>query len=381
MKEFSKETGEIFEYAIETENKVLFDTLAEQFCKDSQKLKNELLLLTAEKAKIPAFVERAIELGGDISYTDENWNTLLHHAAASCHPKVVQFFIDKGLSLEARNKRGSTPLIVATSASCSLKVIQKLLEAGADINAKTAFGESVLIMAAKNNPYADITRFFIEQGLSVKDRDNYGYTPFLNAAMNQKNTDVLDSLVDAGSDIHERAPNGDTAFHLAAMNWDPSPAEWLKKYFSTSEKNNDGETCLERALSKAGSGRTLSVYLKKMQLEHLMLAYRNTGYGVFEALKKAGYDLNLRDENGATALMHAAKESQAACVVELIDQGADEHCKDDKNRNVLHYAAANTDSQVYEMTNMFLENADDIAEAKDCLGHTPDYYLTHTEEF
>ena len=236
MKEFSKETGEMFEYAIETENKVLFDTLAEQFCKDSQKLKNELLLLTAEKAKIPAFVERAIELGGDISYTDENWNTLLHHAAASCHPKVVQFFIDKGLSLEARNKRGSTPLIAAASASCSLKVIKKLLKAGADINAKTAFGESVLIMAAKNNPYAEITRFFIQQGLSVKDRDNYGYTPFLNAAMDQKNTDVLDSLVNAGSDIHERAPNGDTAFHLAAMNRDPSPAEWLKKYFSTSEK-------------------------------------------------------------------------------------------------------------------------------------------------
>ena len=52
MKEFSKETGEMFEYAIETENKVLFDTLAKQFCKDSQKLKNELLRLKKQKFRL-----------------------------------------------------------------------------------------------------------------------------------------------------------------------------------------------------------------------------------------------------------------------------------------------------------------------------------------
>ena len=332
--------------------------------------------------KPPAFVERAIALGGDISYTDENWSTLLHHASSSCHPSVVQFFLDNGLSLEAKNKRGSTPLIAAACASCSLKIIKKLLKAGADINAKTSFEESALIMAARNNPRADITRFFIEQGLSLADRDRDGYTPFLNAVIYQENTDVLDALVKAGSDIHERAPNGDTAFHLAAMNRNPEPAEWLKEHFSTSEKNDTGETCLERALS-SGSGRTLSVYLKKMQLEHLMLASKNSDYDVFETLVHSGYDLNLKDKNGATVLMHTAIESESwVGIVKMLDLGAFDNIRDKNHRNVLHYAAANSDIMAYEMTSTLLGgHSGELAEDKDVYGHTPDYYCTHKDEF
>ena len=178
------------------------------------------------------------------------------------------------------------------------------------------------------------------------------------------------------------AANGDTMFHLAAMNWDPAPAEWLKNYFSTSEKNNTGETCLARALSSAVSGRTLSVYLKKMQQEHLLLACKNSGYDIMEALMKAGYNVNLKDKNGATALMHAAKEAQSICVAELLRQGADENKTDNKNRNVLHYAAANTDRQVFEITNMLLGGENSVLfTAKDNLGNIPEYYITHKDEF
>lgn len=81
-------------------------------------------------------------------------------------------------------------------------------------------------------------------------------------------------------------------------------------------------------------------------------------------------------------MMHAAKEAQSFCVVELLDQGADENIIDKKKRNVFHYAAANTDRQVFEMTNTFLggDNSE-LATAKDSLGHTPEYYLTHKDEF
>lgn len=383
MKVFSEEIKNAFGYAIETEDAVLFDALASRFCSESQELKNELLLLTAQKAKTPNLIEKAIALGGDLSYRDENWATLLHHAVASSHVRAVQFFIDKGLSVEVQDKKGFTPLCTAAVASCSRKTLKALLNAGADIHVRTGYGNNLLTLAAAYNDYTDFTRFFLEQGLSPEDRNKDGYTALLASACYQKNISVMETLIKEGNaDMYARASNGDTMFHLAAMNWDPSPAEWLKDYFSTSEKNNAGETCLERALSSAVSGRTLSVYLKKMQQEHLLLACKNSGYDIMEALMKAGYNVNLKDKNGATALMHAAKEAQSICVAELLRQGADENKTDNKNRNVLHYAAANTDRQVFEITNMLLGGENSVLfTAKDNLGNIPEYYITHKDEF
>ena len=407
-----------FEYALETENGQLFDSLAAVFAADKQEAKDELLLLAAKKAKTPALVERAVALGGNLHLTDEHGATLLHHAAASSHPKVVQFFIDKGLPLEARNVLGSTPLCAAAAASCSRKTIKTLFHAGADIHVKNKRGESLLMLAAAHNDYTGITRFFLEQGLSVADRSNDGCTALLLAARWQQNTDVLDALVSAGSDLYARATNGDTAFHLAAMNWHPYAAEWLTKHFSTSEKNDAGETCLERALSAASSGATLGVYLQKMRHEQLLRALQNHSYGIIEKLVHAGYDLNAADGNGTTALMLAAKgthswrydvqttlddllahganrddavevavtRTQWYDTVHLLDDllslGADCERKDGKQRNVLHYAAANADAEVYDMACNLLGGCNGaLANAKDCFGHTPAYYCDHKDEF
>ena len=373
-----------FEYAFETENGQLFDSLAAVFAADKQEAKDELLLLAAKKAKTPALVEQAIALGGNLHLTDEHGATLLHHAAASC----------------------------------SRKTIKTLFHAGADIHVKNKRGESLLMLAAAHNGYTGITRFFLEQGLSVADRSNDGCTALLLAARWQQNTDVLDALVSAGSDLYARAANGDTAFHLAAMNWHPYAAEWLTKHFSTSEKNDAGETCLERALSAASSGATLGVYLQKMRHEQLLRALQNHSYGIIEKLVHAGYDLNAADGNGTTALMLAAKgthswrydvqttlddllahganrddavevavtRTQWYDSVHLLDDllslGADCERKDGKQRNVLHYAAANADAEVYDMACNLLGGCNGtLANAKDCFGHTPAYYCDHKDEF
>lgn len=81
MKTLNDEIKGMFEYAMATEDARLFDSLASRFCAQSQDIKNELLQLTAVKAKTPNLVERAIAFGGDINYIDERGSTLLHHAA------------------------------------------------------------------------------------------------------------------------------------------------------------------------------------------------------------------------------------------------------------------------------------------------------------
>lgn len=382
MKTFSDEIKNAFEYAVETEDEVLFDALANRFCTESQKLKNELLLLTAKKAKTPNLIEHTLALGGQLSYTEETGSTLLHYAAASSHIKAVQFFLEKGLSVNARNNIGATPLFAAAAESGSRKVIQALLKAGGDIKAKTDRGDTLLHMAAAFNPYSSILQFFLDQGLSVEDKNSEGYTALFAAARWQESNCALEILQKAGSDLYARAENGDTIFHIAAMNPNPEPAKWLKDYFSTSERNNVGESCLERALSSAGSGLTLEVYLKKMQHEHLMLAYKNQVYGVIKTLAHSGYNLNLADKNGTTVLMQTAKDADLLSIDNLLSENCDENRKDNLNRNVLHYAAVNPEREVFEITRALLGGAEgDLATSKDKSGHTPDYYLEHPEDF
>jgi ankyrin repeat protein len=55
----------------------------------------------------------AVQLGVDAKATDSAGNTALHYAAYMRHDPVVQFLVDQGSPLEARNKFGETPLWAA----------------------------------------------------------------------------------------------------------------------------------------------------------------------------------------------------------------------------------------------------------------------------
>ena len=58
---------------------------------------------------------RSLDLGVDVSAANKDGDTALHMAAGLALGKIVQFLVEKGASLEARNQRGLTPL-AATNA-------------------------------------------------------------------------------------------------------------------------------------------------------------------------------------------------------------------------------------------------------------------------
>ena len=58
-------------------------------------------------------VKTAIELGGEVSASDEAGDTALHLAAARRLDTIVQFLVASGANLHARNKQGQTPLASA----------------------------------------------------------------------------------------------------------------------------------------------------------------------------------------------------------------------------------------------------------------------------
>jgi len=66
----------------------------------------------AERGVLEA-VTVAVELGGDVNTATANGDTPLHSAASAGLASVVQFLVDKGAKLDAKNKRGQTPLAAA----------------------------------------------------------------------------------------------------------------------------------------------------------------------------------------------------------------------------------------------------------------------------
>ena len=66
-----------------------------------------------------AAVRLALELGGDIRAINKEGNTALHGAAHIRLDELVQFLVDRGADVNARNARGLTPLQVAEGAGHS----------------------------------------------------------------------------------------------------------------------------------------------------------------------------------------------------------------------------------------------------------------------
>ncbi|MCK5341788.1 MAG: ankyrin repeat domain-containing protein, partial [Candidatus Heimdallarchaeota archaeon] len=86
-------------------------------------------------------VRMLINLGVDFKSTDNYGNTLLHAAAGK---NTVQFFIDKGISVNVKNEAGKTPLHLAC-ASNELEKTKTLIKNNADINAMDHEGNTPLL--------------------------------------------------------------------------------------------------------------------------------------------------------------------------------------------------------------------------------------------
>jgi ankyrin repeat protein len=69
-----------------------------------------------------ATAKRAIELGADVNATTVAGETALHQAAGLAANSVVQLLADHGAQLEVKNKRGQTPLAIATTPTAKTQI-------------------------------------------------------------------------------------------------------------------------------------------------------------------------------------------------------------------------------------------------------------------
>lgn len=139
---------------------------------------------------------------------------------------VASHLIDFGADINAESRYGGTALCQAASSS-NREVVKVLLEAGADLKITSCTGAAPLFYAVHRED-REIIQMLLDKGADVNAADQKGKTPLLAAAENG-NWDAVKKLVKLGADINVMGPysNDPGIFALAIRDGEKSIVKLL----------------------------------------------------------------------------------------------------------------------------------------------------------
>ncbi|HLI85414.1 MAG TPA: ankyrin repeat domain-containing protein [Bryobacteraceae bacterium] len=144
-----------------------------------------------------------LKQGADVNAADPDGTTPLHWAAEAGDTEMARMLLRAGANAKARNRYGVTPLSLAAS-NGNGELVALLLKAGADPGATLPNGETILMKAARSgNPEA--VRLLIERGSDVNARESsYGQTALMWAAA-ENHPEAVDLLLEHGAEVDARS--------------------------------------------------------------------------------------------------------------------------------------------------------------------------------
>ena len=398
-------------------------------------LKNRALINTPEpdgttplqwavRADDLSLVQSLLSAGANAKAPNRYGVTPLELAAINGDAAVTQALLKAGADPAATKPEGQTILMTAARIG-NPDVVRALLEhGGVDVNAReSSYGETALMWAAsENHPAA--AKLLIEHGADVNARstkmeyqkDRFGlegvitvlphgsWTPLMYAAR-QGSLGAARVLADNGASVNLTDPDGATALVLAIINGhfdtaallllkgaDPNIADstGMAALFAAVDMNTLGEI-YGRPARHPVSGDTSALDLIRQLLRHgakpnaqlrtptlyrahtpgepnlgdgatpLMRAAKNGDAAAMRLLLENGADPTLTERNHTTALMLAAGLGRGlgvfagdyateAQMVEglkiLLDQHVDVNAVNDAGQSALHFAALSSDETV-----------------------------------
>ena len=140
---------------------------------------------------------------------------------------------------------------------------------------------------------------------------------------------MVELLVSHGADIHQRRSDGRTPHTLAALHGNDEIAAWLLRHGAKDELSP-----LERFISACASGDQKRAGLMlaehpnlrdELRTEHHLMMHVPAERGdsrVLETMLDCGFDPNVKDRDGVTALHRSAMAGRADAVRMLLAHGA-----------------------------------------------------------
>jgi len=154
-----------------------------------------------EAESVEAF-QKVINAESNLHQVDRYRRSLLHHAAMhNPNVPVLEHLIEKGLSIDARDYRDSTPLLLAAAFNGNADVSEALLRMGADPTAVDADGDTALHCAVFGGNSLQVIRTLVDHSVPINQTDRFGKLP-VDYAFNHPDRAAVEELLQtkAGND-------------------------------------------------------------------------------------------------------------------------------------------------------------------------------------
>ena len=287
-------------------------------------------LMLAAAAKQADVARLLVKHNADVHATDNANCTALHYACKAGNYDIARWLV-QDLGVNARHVvfSGDTALHHATGA-CSAPLVEFLIHHGCSVHDRDGGGKTPLALAAVHDKRrrAPILQVLMQYCAHVDAATVEGMTP-LHFACRAGHFHAAKLLVDAGADLDARGPEGYTALFYAARIPDLRMARMLMDSGCDMRVRVGMASVLGDVLNypRANFAALFGEYLRRgvVDLEDDLLhkACRARNRGAIAALLRKGVNVNVADNLGSTALVHAVGSKDVGSVRMLLRAGAD----------------------------------------------------------
>ncbi len=292
-------------------------------------------LFTTVRDNDLASLKKQIDSKADLNARDRRGATPLMHAAAFGSLDAMKALLEAGADVNAANSFNATALIWAAGDPAKVRL---LLDRGADVKAVTKQGRTALHVAAATHGASESLKLLLAKGADHKQRD-YLRATAINAAAEADDIASLRMLIDHGADANSADLRGYTPLIAAAWNGNAEAARLL---FAKGADSNASTTF-------GGIVKNGPIALRK--LTPLLWAAPFASRDLTAALLDGGAKANAVDERGLTALMLAVatERPDPGALRLLIARGVDINAKDNNGETALDWAKKHGYPEVLKM--------------------------------
>jgi len=236
--------------------------------------------------------------------TNENVSTAIVAASQAGDLDAVKKLMRAGVNLRYA-KQCCLALMVASQEGY-LEIAKELIRGGVDVNYEFNGFDSTALLAASSCGHLDIMRALIKAGANVDAVNSFGSTCLIQVIdhyHSKKNIDFVTLLLNAKANVNYKSKYGETALEKAVRsNQSIVVNKLIQAGADIDQKIKDGLPCSLLSFAIRKCNNEVLKELKKSK-EILFVASKEENLKLVEELVQEGFDVNITDGDGNTALM------------------------------------------------------------------------------